>query len=282
MEDYPGGNLLSVVETNRKRNIYLDKDENHVMIMTKSGSGFSVYAFPDLNLVLTDTTHVEDGGFLPGGNRIFYFITGVDSLFVVDFGNLDSVTTVSIPVESQGAPLIPDAAAVDYMNERLILLLTSTDYSTTFFQVLDTRTLSTLQQLAIRRYYHNLTVHPNGNQVYAYAADIYLDSINRIDIYNISSNTLQSFLGPADIVSEKTFIPRMVQFTPDGEIMYVLIWTGPILCKDVSDMGYLTPTPGGASVLGMRLSDESVIHHFTPEFGAARVIRINPIDWATE
>jgi hypothetical protein len=262
--DSPTGEVYFQRETDRAKKIYVDPTERYVL--TLLGPRTEIYTLPELGLVYGDSISAMGGGFLPGSRRAFYFREEVDSLFLIDFTDPYAVSVDALPVRSGDSVLWPKAAGVDCVSEKLVLLA-AYDFYNVYIQVMDTDSLSRTQELAVNRYYNNMSIHPGCGRVYLHYANPYMDTTNRIDIYGMNSNTLSPFIGPGDISIDESFMPKQLEFTPDGEIVYVLMRGG---------------IYGYSSVVGIRLSDKEAIHYFKPEQARAEVIRVNPRDFSQE
>ena len=262
--DYPSFDTMAIFDKSDGYRIYFSPDEQEVI--SCFGSIISILSFPDLTPIFIDTVDNYDGGFLTSTDSAFYLVSGIDSIFVIDYTNRQDVAVTSATIGSaSGGGTVPGPCAVDYINNRMILVL-ATPEGNSHIHVLNSDDLSSVQWLWVdRRYDGKPGIRPYSDEVYLkYGTDIGEETDNLIDVYNVTSNTLSNYLRSDDILFWSYFSPRILEFTPNGNSMFVL--TGSNLFARFS-------------VLAFNLDNDKVNRQLEPEKDAtANLIRINPIN----
>ncbi|PKK82674.1 MAG: hypothetical protein CVT49_12405 [candidate division Zixibacteria bacterium HGW-Zixibacteria-1] len=249
----------------------LGPDKSRLLI---TGAGFMLFDFPSLNLVHDivfepGSNWPIDGGFMTAGNKLFYFCESKDTIFVLDFTNPGSVSETAAPISFDGQPVFPTSSLVDYRNEHIILIATNMSGKKDIV-VFGSDDLSFIKGIHTDHYYSHLVEHPDGNRIFLGAIAAYTVSPdeNRIDIYDISQNVINSFVGVHDIDSMSYFQPDQMVITPDGGMLYVRATE----YYDGSD-AFTINWPA----VGIRISDRAPVQYLNPAVAHSTTISVNPI-----
>ena len=218
--------------------------------------------------IYVDTIDNYEGGFLTSNDSAFYLVSGVDSIFVIDYSDQQNVIITANTIgSSSGGGTEPGPCAVDYENNRIIFVSTTAEGNSQIY-ILNSDDLSLIQWLWVGRKYNGTPgIRPGSDEVYLKYSTVFgAEADNLIDIYNIGSNTLIRYLRYGDIFYMSLFRPKQFEFTPDGNFIYILMGSN-----------YYHPL----TVLGINLSSDDAIHHLAPEKNShGHLIRINPIDFS--
>jgi DNA-binding beta-propeller fold protein YncE len=139
---------------------------------------------------------------------------------------------------------------------------------TSYLQLYDLDSLTLIRETNTRLY--SLYRHPDGKRLFLRYVSYYSGHSPRsggIDVYNLETNTLYPYYSEDEVyLSEgRPLTPTDIQFTPDGENMYVL-----------SAAGVLALGP----ILEIRTATKEVTGRIDNTDGFSRLIRLNPKDWA--
>ncbi len=262
--NYPLMDTIGILEGIAGEKIYFSPDEQEVI--TCWGPTIAILSFPDLSPIFVDTVANYEGGFLTSNDSAFYLVSGVDSIFVIDYTDRKNVTiTAQIIGSSSGAGAVPGPCAVDFENEQIIIVM-NYDNEYSYIHVLNSNDISLIQQLFVNRLYNGTPgIRPGGDEIYLKLSGLLGDYDNHyIDIYNFSSNTLRTYINLKDIAFNGVHIIDQLEFTRDGRELYVL-------------MGSNQYYP--FVVLGFNLDNDEIVHYLLPETAAnGNLVRINPID----
>jgi hypothetical protein len=258
-ENLTGEQLFSLEECSGAE-IVLSPDEKTAVI---TDLGFVLVTFPGLSVIHRDDSNGASGaGFLTTPGKAYYYYQTIDSIYVVDYSQAPNISTTAIPLRSGETPVYPRKIVVDHGEKRMILISGSYT-SPRYIQILDPGSLTVIEELELSWLYDGVTAHPDGERIFLSGLGSYGEEANRIDVYSISQNTISQFIGVNDLQIDDPFQPRQVVITPDGSLMYILTAGG---------------LWGSAPVVGLRLSDKSVIQYLKPEHAHAEFIGINPVD----
>ncbi len=221
--NYPLMDTIGILEGIAGEKIYLSPDEQAVLACW--GPTIAILSFPDLTPIFVDTIANYEGGFLTSNDSAFYLVSGVDSIFVIDYTDRQNVTiTAQIIGSSSGGGTVPGPCAVDYVNERFILV-SNYNNEKSYIHILNSNDLSLTQFLVVNRLYNGTPgIGPGSDKIYLKLSGQLGDyEHNYIDVYNIGSNTVQKYINFGDITFIGVPLPNQFEFSPDGEIMYVLM-----------------------------------------------------------
>jgi len=233
------------------------------------GNFLAILKIPSLEIVYRDSVPVR-GGALHPTKQLAYFIKepNQDSLYVLDYSLTPPRVTKSMPIrDSQGRDLWCYTGRVFCTDRYLMLNPTLLDV-TSYLQFYDLDSLALIRETRTRLY--GWTLHPDGNRLFlgyvTYYPGLWPKS-GGIDVYNIETNTLYPYYsdGEVNLGVGQPFTPGGIQFTPDGETMYVL-----------SAAGVLPLGP----ILEIRTATKEIVRRFDHTDGSSRLIVLNPKDWA--
>ncbi len=242
--------------------LFLSPDEQTLMLA--NGGNFALLAFPNLDSIYIEEINAHWGGFMTDGQKAFYMVSGIDSLFFIDFSDAENIIKTSMPINSVGLPAYPITSVVDSQNDRLILICEYGD-DRAFIRVYDSNDFTVLKRLDLPKKYNVApAIRPGTNEIFLAHQYQLSDDQNYVDVYNTEINVLSSFISSEDIRTVAQFKPYHIEFTPDGNMMYINLVTG----------------FNFRAVLGINPNNKSVIQYLQPEYSDANIIRINPIDYS--
>ena len=262
--NYPSMDTIGIHEGIGGRKIYFSPDEQAVL--TCWGSTVAILSFPDLTPIFVDTVDNYEGGFLTASDSAFYLVSGVDSIFVIDYTDRQNISVTANTIGSTtGGERVPGPCAVDYENAHIIVVTNhNNEYSK--IHLLNSNDLSLVQSLFVNRLYNGTpAIRPGSYEIYLKLSGLLGDDEHQyIDVYNTASNTLRTYINLKDIAFSGVRIIDQLELTSDGRELYVLMGTNqyyPFI------------------VLGFDLDNDEIIHHLLPETAAnGHLVRINPID----
>jgi len=241
----------------------LDKTEQYIVFHNHTGN--KIATFPDLSVFYAGTGPFEVGGIFGSGKKAFYTRSYIDSLYIIDFSDQSAPVVIPYYLDYPGTRL----TSVDYANDAerdlFYLLLLDEISSQSRIMVIDCDSLRCIKQLGSNIPYMGMKLHPNGKQIYLRSQAGAGSSWNRIDIYSVAQNSTEAYFGIADYSGPVAFQPHKIEFTPDGQMMYFLIF-GQIL--------------GDTPVVGVRLADKAVTQYLVCDTGQVTFFRINPHNFA--
>jgi hypothetical protein len=233
------------------------------------GNVLAILRIPSLEIVYRDSVPVR-GGALHPTKQLAYFIKepNQDTLFVLDYSLTPPRVTKSMPIrDSQGRNLWCYSGRV-FCTDRYLILNPTLFYVTSYLQLYDLDSLTLIRETNTRLY--GLYRHPDGKRLFLGYVSYYSDHSPRtggIDVYNLETNTLYPYYSEDEVnLGEgQPLTPTDIQFTPDGETMYVL-----------SAAGILALGP----ILEIRTATKEIVRRIDNTDGFSRLIRLNPRDWA--
>jgi len=262
--NYPSMDTIGLRESVGGNKIYYSPDEQAVL--TCGGSQLSILTFPDLTPILIQTVNNYEGGFLTSGDSAFYLVSGIDSIFIVDYSDRQNITITTNTIGSiSGGGTMPGPCVVDYENKRLILVSNYNDEKS-YIHILNSNDLSLIQFLVVNRLYNGTPgVRPESNEIYFKLSGLLGDNnSNYMDIYDVGSNTLKTYINFNNISFTGYSLPHQIEFTPDGRTIYVSMGSNQY---------------AHYSVLEFRPGNVELVHELGPDHNAhGYLIRINPID----
>jgi len=262
--NYPNMDTIAIRDGVICRRMEFSPNEQSVFCC--DGTMVSILSYPDLSNIYIDTVENFDGGFLTSVDSAFYLVSGIDSIFVIDYSDRQNVTVSTATIGSiSGGGTVPVSCAVDYINERIIIVSNYNDEKS-YIHVLNSNDLSMIQFLVVDRLYNgSLAIRPESDKIYLKLSGNYGDfEHNYIDVYNVYSNTQSKFINFGDITFIGVHLPYKMEFTPDGKTLYVL-------------MGSNQYSP--FNVLGFDPDTGDIMQFLAPESSAGgQIIRINPIN----
>lgn len=261
--NYPAGDTIAFTHYYNGRWISIDQTDSY--LLARTGDVVTIFTFPSLNIVFSSAVQNGGAGFLTAPFTAYYFSTP-DSLFLIDFSRPDSVTVNAVQVRlNETTSLVPSAITVDYRAK--IMVLVANDSSGSWIQVYDSDSLTLINQIrSPRRYMAASEAQPGTDRIYLNSSDnTSLSPQNYIDVYDYGLDELEPYLECDDIIIEEGFLPRQVQLTPGGEMLYVLSGAGGLNIK--------------VPVLGIIPANKRVVQILRPSEPWGRVMRINPINW---
>ena len=233
------------------------------------GNFLAILRIPSLEIVYRDSVPVR-GVALHPTKQLAYFIKepNQDTLFVLDYSLVSPRVTKSLPIrDSQGRNLWCYSDRLLCTDRYLILNPTLLDV-TSYLQLYDLDSLTLIRETNTRLY--SLYRHPEGKRLFLGYVSYYPDHSPRtggIDVYNLETNTLYPYYSEDEVYLGEGWplTPTNIQFTPDGENMYVL-----------SAAGTMRVGP----ILEIRTATKEIARRFDHTDGNSRLIRLNPKDWA--
>ncbi|SYZ71842.1 hypothetical protein TRIP_C10041 [Candidatus Zixiibacteriota bacterium] len=259
---YPAGDTVALKEGIGAKTLSLSADESELLLFGLYG--FMLLSFPPLDSIYQDSIGIM-GGFLTVPDKFYFLDTIKDTIYTIDYSNPESIQSGKKPLNLVDSGKVIAATAVDYNNHRLYILLSNHLTESSLIAVFDSDSLNLLKKLSVSRYLCGLSIYPNYDACYFFGNGAIGSERNQIDKYSFASNSLQPFLKNGDVNTPDPFQPRHIEFTPDGNEMFVLIAGG-----------LWGPSP----ILGLNLYNKEITQYLKCDSGAISIFRINPIDYS--
>ena len=261
--DNVSGDTLALLSVNFGGSMYLSPDETKMLVC--GGSMLAIYSFPMLDIIFSEEVANDGGGFLTAGDSIYYYNYNIDSLSIIDYSNPADIIKTAIPIRSYGLPAYPTGAVTNYDRHYLFLAARFGDYTGSVLKIYDSNNIEEQNSLDVMKYYNSQPViRPGTDEIYLCANHAEASGYDFVDLYYASLNIVITYLNAANISTEDHFKPQQVDFTPDGNLMFVMLGGGPTF----------------SSVIGIQLSDKAIIHMLRPTEPLASFIRIDPTDYS--
>lgn len=237
---WPGQDTVAHLLGTGALGAYLTPDDRYLLLT--AGNIVAILTFPDLGIVFHDSLTSWAGALHPSERLAYVTIEPYwDSIFVFDYG-------VS-PVEIKSYQLSDRAGEVRstrgplLCTDEYLVFATARRTQPSYLGVFDAKSLEVVVD---RQFLPNFRVfsgplHPDRQRVFlAYNGGMERPHIGGIDVYDVETDVLRPFLAQGEIdMTPEPFVPSDIQFTPDGETMYVMnradgLWLGPILEIDIN------------------------------------------------
>ncbi len=240
---------------------YLSEDDQFLLLSL--GEIIAILRFPNLETVFLDSIS-SGGGSLHPTLQIAYvgMQTSMDTIVVLNYAG-DPIETSYIRLSDSHGNRVFASGPFLCTNE-LLFVNSFIPSVVSYLQIYDVNTFGLIREY-VARMYSGGSLHEDGKRLYlSHIAFIGSFPVSGgIDLYNLETNTFQPWIaeGEIDLGTGEPFVPNQVEFTPDGESMFVLsggngFWLGP--------------------VLQLSTRTKEVIQRFDNSDGFSRLIRLNP------
>jgi DNA-binding beta-propeller fold protein YncE len=204
-------------------------------LLTSESRMLTLYKLPSLDILYEDTSSggIGNAVFHPFERR-FYFDKqpGAYYLFVGNYDSTGVTSVVARPMFNRAGDAVGPVMKSVSPDGKYLILDVGIFMGPKYFQVLDTDSLSIVHETLIpdTRLHFDHAWHPDGKRVFmTFNGGFDNPDIGGIDVYDITTNTLQYYVTSGDIsMGTEMLQPGYLSLTPEGDQMVILNGGGPL------------------------------------------------------